>query len=295
MKTTYTFGIFLFALLLGACNGQQSVKTDLMTGAYSRGNGLGCKDINVKINDKKVSRNTFSYGEKVVFDFNDMVGFKKIGKKAFPGLKLFVVKNGKDTVMTTKDLLDDLVDGTELNPLLVTSHLVAALPYKNNEKYKLHISIWDKKGDGTFIYELPFTVVQNPNLVVKAHGVKFNTTYLWNQTLGQTVADNKISQDEQLILITDGVKGLTIEDGKVFPILSVELIDKNGVKVINDANLLPQYETEGFDAEEFTAGQVPVTITFDENKIANPYTLRVGLKDKKSNRDLKIETKLTLH
>jgi hypothetical protein len=70
----------------------QSVKIDLTTGAYSRGDGIGCEDVIIQINGDVDNRNEFIYGEKVKFIFNDITGLKRENGSVFPGLSMFIVK-----------------------------------------------------------------------------------------------------------------------------------------------------------------------------------------------------------
>ncbi len=70
-----TIKILLIALVFSACN--QSINKDLNTGATSRGDGLSCDDISIQINKESVKRNTFTFGETVVFSFNHIKGFKE--------------------------------------------------------------------------------------------------------------------------------------------------------------------------------------------------------------------------
>lgn len=143
-------------IILNSCN--QSVNKDLITGASSRGNGIGCDDVFIEVNGNIKKTNEFIYGDKVNFLFNNISGLKYVDGKVFPGLSMYIVKNKKDTLLSADDLFKNLKDGTDLSPLQLKAKLTARLPHKNNEKYQVLIKIWDKKGTGTFSYEMPFIV-----------------------------------------------------------------------------------------------------------------------------------------
>ena len=50
MKKVKLFGVALITVIFSACEFNQSVNKDLNTGAYSRGNGIGCDDVKIQIN-----------------------------------------------------------------------------------------------------------------------------------------------------------------------------------------------------------------------------------------------------
>ena len=88
-----------------------------------------------------------------------MSGFNKENGKTFPGMSMKIVANQKDTIADFPDLLADLKNGTDLNPLTLNASFTTVPEYfDTTKKYKLYVKIWDKNGDGTFSYELPFTV-----------------------------------------------------------------------------------------------------------------------------------------
>ena len=155
----------LFLLIViatfSSCQFNQSVNTDLITGAYSRGDGIGSDDILIEINGTVENRNEFSYGEKVNIIFNNITGLKSIDDKTYPSLSMHIVKNETDTIFSNPNLLNSLNNGTDLSPIKLQANFSTGLPYKNNEKYKALIEITDKKGDGKFNYELPFTIKEN--------------------------------------------------------------------------------------------------------------------------------------
>lgn len=284
----------LFSLLFNACNFNQSVKKDLASGAYSRGDGIGCDEVVIQASGKSGKKNHFVYGEKVNFVFNDVKGLKREGGKVFPGLSMFITKNEKDTVLAYPNLLDNLKEGTELSPLQLQANLIAALPYRNNEKYKVHINIWDRKGEGTFSYELPFAVEESKLLDIHSEGIDYTNVYLWNESLKQPVLKNEVNREDTLILILEGLHGLKVKNGNVYPVFSIDIVDNKGNWILSNPNVLSEYEQEGVKAENFTKGQLPVTITFSEGEINNPCKLRAILKDKNSDDQIEITTELII-
>ena len=144
-------------IVLSACN--QSVNRNLITGAYSRGDGLSCDNTYIHINGEQKNKNIFDLNSKIKVMFDEVTGFNKKAGKAYPGMSMKIVANEKDTIGNFPDLLADLKDGTNLNPLVLNASFTTAPKYfDTTKKYKLYVKIWDKNGDGTFSYELPFTV-----------------------------------------------------------------------------------------------------------------------------------------
>ncbi|MGS2738196.1 hypothetical protein [Sinomicrobium sp. M5D2P17] len=294
IKKTAVIVIPLFFVLFSACNFNQSAKKDLTSGAYSRGDGIDCDEVVIQASGKAEKKSHFVYGEKVNFVFNDIQGLKKEGDRVFPGLSMFITKNEKDTVLAYPDLLDNIKEGTTLSPLQLQANFTAALPCKDNEKYKVHINIWDKKGEGTFLYELPFAVEESKLLAIHSEDISYSNIYLWNESLKQPVLEDEINQEDELILILEGLSGLTVENENVYPVLSLNIEDTKGNQILSTPNVLSKYEHEGIDAESVTNSKLYATITFFEAQINNPYQLTAILKDKKSDTKIEITAELNL-
>ncbi len=288
------FGILFAMVTLSACEFNQSVNKDLKTGAYSRGNGLGCDEIVMKVNGQEESRNEFIEAEKVNFYFNNITGFKKIKGKAFPGMSL-VILSENDTIRNHPDLLAHLSEGTDLSPLQLRSYFIADLPYEHNEKYKVQIKIWDNNGDGTFEYEMPFSIKKNELLTINSQNVGYSNFYLWDETEKLVCVNENVNADNTLILIGEGLDGLEVVDGKVYPVFSIELSDSQGNLIISNNNILEEYEETGVDYEAFQDNQLTAIMTFKRGEIHNPCTLKASLTDLKSDRKLEIEAQLKVH
>lgn len=279
---------------LSACQFNQSINKDLTTGAYSRGDGIGVDDITMEINGEIDNRNEFVFGEKVNLIFNNVSGLTHSNGKTYPELGMYIVKNEKDTVLSNPNLLKNLNNGTDLSPLQLQANFVSALPNQNNEKYKVLIEITDKKGDGTFNYELPFTMKKNHLLDIKSNGIEYATIYLWNETLKQPVLNNEVSSEHLFILILNEIEGLELTNDKVFPIFSIDLTDNNGNKILSNPNLLSTYENEGVDPKDLKS-QVTAKLTFTKGQVNNPYKLTAKLKDKNSEKEINISTELNIN
>ncbi len=293
MQNIRSIILLIIIITNSSCNFSQSVNTDLTTGAYARGDGIKVNDIIIEINGEAVNRNEFVFGEKVDFIFKNVSGLTNSGGKTFPKLSMHIVKNEKDTVFASHGLLKGLDNGTDLSPLQLRANFIAALPNQNNEKYRVFIEIKDVKGDGKFHYELPFTIKENNLLDIKTNGIDYSNIYLWDETLKKPVLDNNVSSEHRYILILNGIEGLSLTDEKVFPIFSLDLVDKNGNKIISKPNLLSAYKDKGANPKDLKS-QVTAKITFTKGTINNPCVLTATLKDKNSSKEINISTKLII-
>ncbi|WP_209402917.1 hypothetical protein [Pseudozobellia sp. WGM2] len=294
MQKISTLIVLIAIITLSSCRFNQSVKKDLITGAYSRGDGIGVDAITIEINGETDNKNKFVYGQNVSLVFNNVTGLTNSNGKTFPKLLLYVLKNEKDTVLYNPNLLKSLTNGTEASPLRLKANFRTALPHQSNEKYQVFIEITDKKGDGKFNYELPFVVKENDLLDVKSKGIDYSNIYLWNETLKQPVLDSNVSSEHLFILILNDIEGLELVKEKVFPIFSLNLTDNKGKKIISDPNLLSAYDEVGVSPKELK-NQVTAKLTFTKGAINNPYKLSAILKDKNSTKEIYISTELYIN
>jgi len=226
--------------------------------------------------------------------FNNVSGLTNVDGKSYPELSMRIVKNEKETVFSDSNLLENLSNGIDLSPLQLQASFVSALPHENDEKYKVFVEITDKKGEGTFNYELPFTVKENDLLDVKSNGVEYSAIYLWNETLKQHVVDNNVNGEHLFILILNEIEGLELINDKVFPAFSLDLTDSKGNKILSYPNLLSVYETDGVNPIDLKS-QFTAKLTFTKGQINNPYRLTVKLKDKNSEKEVNISTDLNIN
>lgn len=286
--------ISIITLILGACELNQSVHKDFITGAYSKGDGIVCNNVKTAINGKVENRNSFVYGEKVSFIFNEIHGLTKIDGKVYPELSMCVVKNEQDTVSYDANLLGDVEDGTDLSALQLEANFVAALPFKNNEKYKVYLTISDKKGDGRFTYELPFSITENKVLQINSSDLTYSFILLWDITEKRAVTNQSVNANNTFALVLDGVDGLKVVDGKVYPVLSVNIIDNMGNQIISIPNALDDYQSSGIEHDFLKNEQPGAVINFSLKQINNPYKLKASLTDLNSHRRIDIKGDLEL-
>ncbi len=294
MKRIPFIGLLLIGWIFNSCEFNQSTHKDLTTGAYSKGDGIGCDDIVIQVNGANENRNQFVYGERVNFVFENVTGLKRKNGKVSPGLSLYVLDSKKDTVLSHFDLLADLKKGTDKFPLEINANFIAAFPRQDKENYTVFIKIWDKKGEGTFQYQMPFTVKKNKVLKVTSNAIDYTDIYLWDETKQLVVANKNVSLKSQLILLLEGLDGLEVIEKKVFPAMSIEIVDRNGNPIISNPNLLEEFGDEGVDYDVFKTSQLPITLTFSTSSVNNPCQLKVSFTDLKSDRRIDISGELVI-
>ncbi|AUP79101.1 cupredoxin domain-containing protein [Flavivirga eckloniae] len=286
--------VLLIYLILVSCQFNQSVNKDVTTGAYSRENGIGCDDVVIEINGNTEKRNEFVYGEKVKLTFNNISGLTNVKNKTYPGLSMYIVKNEKDTVLSNPELLNNLDKGIDISPLQLYTYFIATAPKRNNETYKVHVNIWDKKGDGKFSYELPFTLKESELFDIKNNGIECSSVYLQNETLKRPIFDKNISLENSYMLTLDDIKGLKSINGKVFPVFSIDLIDNNGNKILSRPNVLSDFEAISVNPED-SKTKLYTTFSLSNVEINNPYKLIAKVKDKNSSKEIEITAELIIN
>lgn len=215
---------------------------------------------------------------------------------AFPGLSMLILNHEKDTLIFNPNLVGTQTDGMTFNPLQLNAYFTVVLPpLEKEKKYKVQFNIWDKKGEGTFYYELPFTVKENTLLDIVTNNIQYDNIYLWNKTLKQGVFEKTINPTHEYVLLFEGLNGLDVIDGKVYPALSLNLVDGNGNKIISNPNVLATFEKDGIEVAQFIGQQLPINLTFEKGQTFNPLRLSAELKDLKSEKRLVVNTLLEVN
>jgi hypothetical protein len=292
MKQIFTISLLFLTLIFNACNSTNESK-DADTGAISTENGLSSKVINIQINDVAEKRSTFKVGESVVLAFNGIEGLTRVKGSAFPGISMLILKNGKDTILSEANLLNDLKNGIDLAEIQLKASLFTDVPH--DENYTAYVRIWDTKSDKDFHYELPFKIEKNDLLKIDAKTITYSNIYLWNNSKKQVAFNKNINKLDSYVLILEGIDGLEATEGKVFPSISIRMTDKDGVEMLSNPNLLSSFEAIGLPAEKLQSSKLPVALVFSDGVIYNPCQLEVIVKDLKSDGQVTIKTELVVN
>lgn len=285
--------IFIISILISGCNYSKSVKKDLISGLTTTGDGLSCEDIYLTVNNQRTSGNVFRYGDMVYLVFSDVKGFTREGNNVFPLMEIFITNLSGDTVLHGKDLYSEYTEGMNYSPLELTADITVASPVKSGGEYILNVLINDRKGTGTLTSKLKFTVEGNENLKTEPFNVTFNEVYLYSQGNDRVINDGKITFDDNIYIMAEGVNGFRVENGLVFPGLSLKGIDYEGNIILDYPDLFTEYGTSGIDVSDFTT-RVSAHFKITGAEFKNPLRCEMLIWDKKSDAKLKITTALTL-
>ena len=280
--------IVLLVLALFSCDFSKSAKIDLTTGLSSKGDGLSSSDVYLSVDDKKISRTTFLYGETFYVNFRDVSGFKKEGENVFPGMEIAVIGEQGDTAMYYEDMYADKTEGVDISPLFLYTNITVAKPMNSNKKYKLYVKIWDKKGKGTFKTQMDFDVVANEHVKLKnTETVSFNDIYLFSRE-ENTITNNEIKFNQTYYLIFEGLEGFSIENDKMSVGLSLKATTADGSILLDEQDLLGEGEFDPALIKE----QISANFIFNDNTIKTPVMCEFVVYDKKS--DAKVTANISL-
>jgi hypothetical protein len=289
------FIIFLvvISLVTFSCDFKKSFNKDLVTGLTTTGDGLACEDIYLSVDEEKISRNSFIFGEDVYLNFNNIEGFKTEDENVFPGMQLFVISQTGDTLMSENDLYADYPEGINLSPLQLSANLTVGKPIHSNHGYTLFVKIWDKKGDGTFTAEMDFTVKPNDKLEVSSNKVTFDEIYLFSENRKKVITNNKISFGDNIYIFFEGLSGLNEVEGKVFPGLSFKVTDNADEIILDYSDLFDGYNESGLAVSDFK-DEVSANFWFTGSEVNNPLRCEITIWDKQGDANIKARTKVIL-
>lgn len=289
MKTKLILLLIVSSLFI-SCDFSKSVELDMLTGLSSKGDGLTVSDVYLTVNDGKVKRNTFTYGETFYINFNGVTGFKKEGGNDFPGMELAIVGEAGDTAMYYEDMYADKTEGVNINPLLLYANITVANPMTSNKKYTLYVNIWDKKGTGTFKSKFDFDIIPNENIVVEnPNNIAYDNIYLFSKE-DATLTDKLVKVNQKYYMIFEGLKGFKEEEGKVSVGLSMKATGADGEVLLNSKDLLGEGEWDPAIVEE----QLSADFSFYSPEIKSPITCEFVVFDKKGDAKVNVKTNLEL-
>jgi len=283
-----------FALLLitfDSCQFAQSVEKDLATGMSTRGDGLSCEKVYLSDGENVIKRNTFVYGEVYYVNFDGLEGFVRDGQGAFPSMQLIIVSNQGDTALYVNDMYNEFVQGIENEPLDLYGEVTVADPIHSGGEYTLYVNIRDKKGKGTFKAILKFDVVPDEKISINSNEVRYKEIYMFSQQRGRTITDGQAEFNENIYMLFEGLEGFSVQEGKVYLGLSLEITDATGNLILDEADLL------GDEGMSFGMVQEQLAPNFilTGSQIANPVTCKVRIWDKKGTAWLNASTEINVN
>jgi len=254
--------------------------------------GIKVKKTAVSTNGKPVSKNEFTYGETINIGFKNVTGLTLFEEKVYPKAIIYLLNENKDTVeITNYDFGEIPVSG---KPIDLDINLLAVLTDATNKKSELKIKVMDTKSDNTYNYAMSFSIKPNDNFFVRADGINYSNIYLFNQTNETVITNNIVNSKEQFTVIYEGLNGFNVDKiGFTYPAASAKIVSANGTTLLEEKNLLKNYEALGFKSEKLV-NELPVAINLSKINSTEPVKLSIDLFDLKSSNKLELETTLTL-
>ncbi len=264
----------------------------LTTGIITKPEGLSCDDVWISIDEEKTDRITFIFGEKFYLNFNNIEGFNKVDGNVFPGMLLKVTDERGDTIIQTENLYADSINGINLSPLSLKANFTVENPVHSNHRYTLLIKIWDKLGDGIFIAEMPFSVINNERINIESNYISCDEIYLFSFDRDKVITDGAIAFNETVYLVFEGLSGFYENNGRVFPGSFVRAVDNSNTPIMYFEDLYDSYTKTGISSDDFKA-RIYVKMKFTEGKVDNPIYCEATIFDKKRNTaNIKVTTQL---
>lgn len=282
--------IALFMITSVSCDSGKSVSKDLVTGLTTRGDGLSCENIYLSDGEEKINRNTFTYGENVYVNFENIEGFNKENGNAFPGMRLSVINQAGDTVMIYPDLYADYQSGINISPLLLQANLTVADPIHTGQEYTLNIHIWDKRGESTFKAELDFDVNPDKQIKIENNNLSYDEVYLFAEKENKVLIGNETHFNENIYLIFEGLEGFQEAEGQIFIGLSLKVMDSKGEVLIDEKDLIGDSGLDPLKIKE----QLTPNFIIRDTSINTPVSCEIVIWDKKSDNNIKALLALNL-
>lgn len=281
--------IILILLTLSQCGVDSSFKKTWSTGIIEHGNGLLCEDLvlNGNIQDSTI---TFIYGEQIEVEFKGIKGFNRIDNIRYPGMSITMLNSiGGDTLRYENDVFKKSTDEFSNEKLDLSATMIAHLEPSEKNFYEVCIRVWDKKGEGEYIVNIPFKVRSNDKLEVESNNCDYERIYLWDQSNNKAITNNIISQTDLTYLLFNGVTEFYIENDKVYPTANVRLTDYKDSTII----VIDREFKNGINFEEFSK-QFYIEMLLDQGQAVNPATLSFQLSDSKSDAFIRGEIELEI-
>ena len=279
--------MLLIPLLL-TCNFSRSVNVDLLTGLKTRGNGLSCGEVFLSDGESKINRDSFTYGETIFLNFDEMRGFVRTEGKSFPGMEMTMISSAGDTILNYRDLYEQYSEGFEMDPILLNTNVTLADPIHSGMKYQLTVRIWDKKGEGYFIAELELEVLPDKAIKVSEEGLRAREIYLFSTVSNSTIIGEEVNFNENVYLLFEGLEGFREVDGQLLIGLKMVLKDGNGEVILNEPDLFGDRALNPRDVYR----QIASNFIISNTSIQNPVHVEVLIWDKRSENTISASAQL---
>jgi hypothetical protein len=222
MKTNF---LFLLTLLAG-CGMLEEKKTFQL-----KSKGITTTSDYVMIDNIKTSETEFAKGSEVQYFLEGVSGFLIKDDMALFGASMTIVNRGDGkAILQYDDLFAESNEGySKEDASKLNFTLVVGKPMIVGGQYTWQLRVWDKRGTGELLAEMPFTVTEGQDLVginTTTSGLKPAKVFILSNGSLQS-ADVKLGQ--KLTMFFTGVEGYALQpDSTVSVGASMVVIDKAG-------------------------------------------------------------------
>ncbi|MCP9767155.1 hypothetical protein EGI22_04480 [Lacihabitans sp. LS3-19] len=129
------------------------------------------------------------------------------------------------------------------------------------------------------------------SLKVTNNGLSFEQAYMASD--GKALQSDQLKTGQKVTLQLTGVKGFDLIDGMAFPGASIEVLDKNGAKAMELADLFASYDETGVKAEDAQYLSAALTIG-SPLLIGETYTFKSHFWDKNGTGEINGEMEFTI-
>lgn len=288
MKNLKHISVATILGLFMACNFNQSVSKDLMTGLTTRGEGLSAKEVYIADGEKKATDNTFLYGQKIYTNFVNMDGFVIENRQFFPEMQVVVVSKAGDTVLRNENMLGG--KGLDASLSTLNGHVMLATPIQSGAEYTVAYTVSDTKSDAVFYSELDLKLKKDPNVRIKEEGLWAKETYIFNQDSGTVVTKGEIPFETNMLFDLQGLEGYEVVEGRANLGMSAIVIDADGQVILNRPDLLANRMLTDAEVKKGLAS----TLKIRKGNVVNPLKWKVEVWDKTNNAKITVEADLDI-
>jgi hypothetical protein len=287
---TILVSVLAISFVTTSCDFSKSVYKDLKTGMVTRGNGLSCDNVYLSVNDEKVSRSTFTYGETMYIYFENIEGFNRLDRLAFPGMQITLTGMNGDTVLHSGDVYADQSGGFNFTPLTLSANLILMTPIHSGNEYHLNVNIWDKQEpERSFSADMDMEIIHDQKIEVESNQIRCSEVYLYSRERKLSLTDHVARQDEYIYLNMEGIEGMIVEDGNVLAGTSMVVKDADGNVLIDEPDLIGDSAVPYSDIKERLSPNFIIS-----GDVSSPVSCKVTVWDKNGEGSITVYTELTV-
>lgn len=286
MKHKLVYLVLIICILFSFCKDIPNKNEDYKISNYK----LVCNNITMENHTGVINKSTFTYGEKITLFYNDITGFVTQDSLVNPDMDIFVINKLGDTILDQQNLFKDIPKKYTEKDLNLRSSLTFAVPMMPENSYTMHVHISDKESDAYYNVKKDFEIIESTILKTKTNGLSYETLYLYSNIREIAIVDDKISRNELVYILLDGLEGYEIDkNGKADIEGIINLTDADGRIINSKKNLFP----DPVIAKDLKK-QVYASFSISEEKVTNPVTCFFKLVDRKSGHTFQTSMKLNV-